>query len=65
MRKAFPSDISRINCAKISLPSIQYNNLKEQIIKVRYPTFAISNAESIKTKINSFKSEKVKSYFQK
>lgn len=54
------ADVSRISHSKIDIPDTQYRKLQAEIKNVKYPTSAISNAEDLEKKIESFTNEKVK-----
>lgn len=51
MRNSLRTDISQIGQAKINIPLSEYTDLKEEIKKVKYPTYAFSNAEDLEAKI--------------
>ncbi len=47
LRSNITSDISQDNQSKLTIPMADYLQLKEDIKKVKYPTYAISQAEKL------------------
>lgn len=47
LRSSITSDISQDNQSKLTIPMAEYLQLKEEIKKVKYPTYAFSQAEKL------------------
>lgn len=47
LRSSIASDISQDNQSKLTIPMAEYLHLKEDIKKVKYPTYAFSQAEKL------------------
>ena len=58
-------DLSRISHANTTIPESSYEKLLKEIQKVKYPVHAISAAQDLEAKIDSFKSKKVQKELSK